>query len=150
MQSYTKHTNLDSFDTNKHHIWPEQSIVVQKCNIKQRDISYNDFRIHSWRTGKGFFFSYICYVTKLDFHKVSQLLNLRDNVIIPTLNTPTVITPTLITPEVYPYISTWFNMEMMWWYSKFVRFLLNSELLKVILSSGETSKKDSFLFHKPF
>jgi hypothetical protein len=32
----------------------------------------------------------------------------------------------------------------------FFRFLLNSELLKVILSSGETSKKDSFLFHKQF
>jgi hypothetical protein len=32
----------------------------------------------------------------------------------------------------------------------FVRLLLNSELLKVILSSGETSKKDSFLFHKQF
>ena len=30
----------------------------------------------------------------------------------------------------------------------FIRFLLNSELFKVILSSGETSKKDSFLFHK--
>ena len=29
----------------------------------------------------------------------------------------------------------------------FASFLLNSELLKVILSSGETSKKDSFLFH---
>jgi hypothetical protein len=29
-------------------------------------------------------------------------------------------------------------------------FLLNSELLEVILSSGETSKKDSFLFHKQF
>jgi hypothetical protein len=86
-----------------------------------------------------------------------------DNVITPTLNTPTVITPTLNTPTVItptiitPTLNT----------STVTNNLCNSgafnnpnavrdcpfnlkELLKVILSSGETSKKDSFLFHKQF